>query len=116
MRKLGSEEQRQLWLCRINDLVDSGLTQLEWCRRNEISASTLRYWIRKLKEPETDENAPRWLKVNVSTDNHIAQLKLPEIPVPTENVKIKYGDFTVEFPIGCDAQSMLDILRLIKEV
>ena len=116
MNKSAQEEQRQLWLSRISDIVDSGLTQLEWCKRKEISLSTLRYWIRKLREPEIDEAEPRWLKVDVSTDNQIAHLKMPEIAKSAEGIKIKYGEFTVEFPIGCDAQSMLDILRLVKEV
>ena len=115
MNRTGQEEQRQLWLSRISDLADSGFTQLEWCKRKEIPVSTLRYWIRKLKDPVIDDG-PQWLRVDVSTDNNIAQIKATEIAKPVEGIKIKYGEFTVEFSIGCDAQSMLDILRLVKEV
>ena len=116
MSKFRQEEQRQLWLSRISDLVDSGLTQLEWSRQKGISVSTLRYWIRKLREPETNEDAPHWLAVDVNTDNHIAHLKAPEIVGLAEGIKIKYDKFTVEFPVGCNAQTMLNILRLVKEV
>lgn len=116
MKKMGKEEQRQLWFSRISDLAESGLTQLEWCRQKEISVSTLRYWIRKLREPEIDADGPHWLKVDVNPGNHIAHIDPPETRGLAEGIKIKYGEFTVEFPIGCDAKSMLEILRLVQDV
>ena len=43
------EEMRQLWIARVCDLGESGLTQEKWCKSHNIAYSTLRYWLSKLK-------------------------------------------------------------------
>ena len=44
-----------LWADRIHAFQKSGLSRKDWCQQNEISQSTLGYWIRKIQSeiPET---------------------------------------------------------------
>ena len=42
----------ELWKERLEDQHSSGLTQKEWCAKNDLSISTLRYWIRRIKNQE----------------------------------------------------------------
>ena len=98
MNQREKEEQRQLWIARVCDLEESGLTQEEWCKNHSIPYSTLRYWIRNLRrEAETESRETNWLKVDMSAGNEIATVHIPEV---TENIvggiNIRFGEFTVE--------------------
>jgi len=106
--------KRQLWLSRISDLADSGLTQTKWCSQKNIHLSTLRYWLSKLREPE--EEPQSWLCVDLPEGKNIATL--PQAAEDTYNVgiKISCGPYTVEFPSGCSRTAMVDVLQLVKEL
>lgn len=39
--------KHELWELRINNYRKSGFTATEWCSQNNISLSSLHYWIRK---------------------------------------------------------------------
>lgn len=109
------EEQRQLWIARICDLEESGLTQEEWCRNHNIPYSTLRYWLSKLKkEVELESRETNWLKVDMSTSNEIATVRIPETSSTIGGINIRFGEFTVELQSGCDPQRVFEVLRMLK--
>lgn len=113
MSKMRKLQQKQLWLSRINDLAESGLTQLQWANQKDISVSTLRYWIRKLREPEESESQ-NWLQVEIPQGGNIANLPLSGSSESVSEIKITCGLYTVEFPANYPMQSMAEVLRLIK--
>ena len=113
MNKIQALEQKQLWLSRISDFVESGLTQVQWANQKNISVSTLRYWIRKLREPEEDESQ-NWLQVEIPQGSNIARLPSPKTAECVPEIKITCGPYTVEFPANYTAQDMSDVLRMIK--
>lgn len=39
------KENREVWINRIKDFKSSNLTKKEWCQKNDIKISTLRYWM-----------------------------------------------------------------------
>lgn len=43
----------QIWKLRIQEYQASGLTQLQWCDKEDIKVSALRYWLRKLREEDS---------------------------------------------------------------
>lgn len=59
------EHTRQLWLARIIELGESRMTQKDWCRSKNISESTLRYWIRKLKSELDAQGCPYLAKATL---------------------------------------------------
>lgn len=46
----------ELWMKRIQDCRESGLTQKEWCEQNQISVSSFRYWISKMNKKNMDDS------------------------------------------------------------
>ncbi|NCB42932.1 MAG: hypothetical protein EOM59_09965 [Clostridia bacterium] len=109
------EEQRQLWISRICEIEDSGMSQEDWCKSNKIAYSTLRYWISKLKKEATiDQQETNWLKVDVSPGKNIATLRTCEESGSSNGMNIRFGEFTVELQNGCDPQRIFDILRILK--
>ena len=109
------EAMRQLWISRLADLGDSGMTQDEWCKSRNIPYSSLRYWITKLrKESLTENQAAQWLKVDVAPGMEIATIRPPE-SVPGSNfISIRFSDFTVDIPNGCHGNQLLEVLRALK--
>lgn len=45
--------KEEFWRLRINDYRNCGLTAAEWCKQNQISLSTLRYWIHRLNKKQS---------------------------------------------------------------
>ena len=115
MSKQSKLEQQQLWLSRISDMAESGLTQIQWASQKNISVSTLRYWIRKLRVPEEDESQ-NWLQVDIPQGSNIASFPLPGPSTSLGEIKITCGPYKVEFPVNYQVQAMADILRLIKDL
>ena len=97
MSKTHKLEQKQLWLSQINDLAESGLTQIQWANQKNISVSTLKYWIRKLRKPE-DDDSQNWLQVEIPQGSNIASLPSPKSAEGAPEIKITCGPYTVEFP------------------
>lgn len=65
--------KNDLWVLRIDTYRSSGLTAREWCTQNNISMSTLRYWIDKLiKNSIPVERQP--LR-SLQLDNHLKTQK-----------------------------------------
>lgn len=116
MNQNKKEEQRQLWLSRLCDLEESGVTQVEWCKNYDIPYSTLRYWVSKLKkEVEADEMDTNWLKVDVSASTEVATLQVPEMAKDNNAcMNIRFGDFTIELQSGCDPQQIYEVLKVMK--
>lgn len=115
MNQREKEEQRQLWIARLCDLEESGMTQEDWCKNHSIPYSTLRYWISKLKkEAETERQGTNWLKVDMSAGDEIATVRIPETSSTISGINIRFGEFTVELQNGSDPQRVFEVLRMLK--
>lgn len=109
------EELRQLWISRLADLGDSGMTQDEWCKSRSIPYSRLRYWITKLRKESASENqTASWLKVDVEPGTEIATIRPPENVPASSPISIRFSEFTVDIPRGCHGDQLLEVLRALK--
>ena len=43
---------QEIWKQRITEWQQSGLTQVDWCRKNNLKASQLTYWKKRLQAPD----------------------------------------------------------------
>lgn len=41
-------ENKELWVQRVEEFKSSNLNQTTWCKEHKIKVSSLRYWLRKL--------------------------------------------------------------------
>jgi len=117
MNQREKEELRQLWIARMCEFGESGMTQEEWCKSHSISYSTFRYWLSKLKkDAEAESQQASWLKVDMSAGNEIATIKIPEIPKNIGSINIRFDEFTVELQEGCDPQRVFGVLQMLKSL
>ena len=109
------EAMRQLWISRLADLGDSGMTQDEWCKAHSIPYSSLRYWITKLRKESFAENqSAHWLKVDVAPGTEIATIRPPESIPGSNPISIRFSEFTVDIARGCPGDQLLEVLRALK--
>lgn len=100
--------KHDLWALRINDYRNSGFTAREWCNQNNISLSTLRYWINKqndvpnsIKEP----SAPVFAELAFSQ----ADPFLSAAPIT-----IYLGTIRIEILETCHSELLSNLIGVLK--
>lgn len=80
----------------------SGLSQVEFCRRNDLAVSTFQYWRRRLREmqPETGTAA---------TPDFVEVALRPEPAVPQPAAADGRRGFELTFPSGLQLRVPLDV-------
>lgn len=101
-----------LWADRIHTFQESGLSRKDWCRQNEVSQSTLSYWIRKIQGKATQAESrsdpvfaklpsEQELRCGAVAGNSPVTILLPE------NIRI-------EVDADCPARLMAALLQALK--
>lgn len=116
---------RQLWQLRVNEFMDSGLPQKQWCSENNVKRSTLRYWIRKFRDEVKSETDSSWIPVDVSDPEYHStppisdkEQNLPVSavisarPVKDQKLIVRNGDLSVEFTGSYD--DIPEVLKYLK--
>lgn len=100
------QELEQQWKSRIVAYRASGLTQVAFCKAQNISLRQLSYWLRKeaMKGIPSDKTT-QWLPVNLSNQG-----------VASEDISlhIKIGPAVVEVKPGFDQKLLLDVERTLR--
>lgn len=47
------DENKEIWLKRVEEYRSSGLSQKIWCEENDVKPTSLRYWIMKLNKSQS---------------------------------------------------------------
>lgn len=109
----------QIWKLRMQEYRSSGLTQQKWCEEKGINLSGFRYWLRRLRDEET-QTAPEWLKVCVNEQDSTAELVSErsvyssQTPAPF-NMRIHTADITIELPIDTPLEYVSNLLRVVSQ-
>ena len=110
---------RLQWELRIQTFQDSGLTQQQWCEKEGLKRSALRYWLRHFREEKSQEAAPDWLKVCVSDTDPIPSLALPQISPPAEDpvlpIRLHIHDMMLEIPAGTPPAYLSALLQVVRQ-
>lgn len=124
-------QNRQVWEMRLQKFKESGMNQQEWCKSNELSYSTFRYWKRKFESEDLQKSGPDWIKIEATGDEKekIVNFTLdktenfdqPVMPafVHTESLSaviIHIGSFTIEVPVGANLFELSGILSVVKSI
>lgn len=98
------QANREQWLQRAEDFHASGLTQTSWCQQQNVKISTLRYWLKKLKEEATSSNTPEWVELEVTKKT---------LDSSDTSIKIHVGPYRVEISEGFAPSALLDVLKTL---
>ena len=59
----------QHWQSIIDQWRASGLTQRQFCSNNNVKLSSLSYWLKKLRQPESEQKSSGFIPVSVLSDS-----------------------------------------------
>lgn len=110
---------KQIWTLRVHEFQASGLTQQEWCSREGINCSTLRYWLRKLREESSQEQVPDWLQVCVSDGSSVPMLATAEKPkmqydsAAAANICIHTNGIMIDVPLNTPIEYVSQLIRVV---
>jgi len=99
------DAKRALWKERVCDFQANGLSQAEWCRRQNIKKHLLSYWIKKFKEASL---LP------------ISETRFVEVPIPNDPMitcapmTIRNGEISIDIAAGCPQPLLADLIGALK--
>lgn len=106
------EEDRKLWMNRIDDYKSSGLTAVKWAEENGVAAHRLRYYIHKFNKEKklgsnTNSKEIQWASV------------VPKSPAvenyPNNTLKVTIGKATIEVAPGFDKETFKSVLGILSQ-
>lgn len=99
-------ERRQVWMERVADYQDSGLTMVAWSQKTGHSVKTLRYWIEKLKVGDS------WLPISLTeTGAQLPQVSPPSEPLLT--LQIQIGSVRIDVYAGAESELLREVLQAV---
>ncbi|MSU02996.1 IS66 family insertion sequence element accessory protein TnpA [Tissierella pigra] len=74
------EENREVWIRRVEEFKASNLSQVAWCRENGINVGGLRYWLRKLNgsgiSTKESLSVVEFASVSITEDNSFSPIEI----------------------------------------
>jgi hypothetical protein len=102
------KSNRELWEKRVNAYQDSGMKQMQWCKDNDVKLSTLRYWIRKLRELGETSEGTEWYKLDVR--------QAPPMTAVDHSINVKVGSYSIAVSENFNRSVFIDVVRALNEL
>jgi hypothetical protein len=102
------KQKRSYWKQHIDTWQETGLTQAEYCRRNNLKHHRLVYWKKRFLKTETDVSF-----VPLKLEN------LPDIPARQGQatlILVINNDFKIEIRAGFDAQLLEQLIYVLRRL
>ena len=100
------EQKRSYWKQHIDSWQETGLTQTEYCRRNNLKHHQLVYWKKRFLKSETDVSF-----VPIKLEDFL------EIPAPSDSASISLvvnNHLKIEIKAGFDAQLLRQLIFALR--
>lgn len=107
MPKPATEEIKQRWKETIHKQRESGLSIGAWCRQNNISTHTFRYWLDKIF-PKT--------AIDRSAFKEISETQKTPFSRKTAGVFLEYRGIDIHIDRGFDPLTLKQCLKALKEI
>lgn len=108
------EEKILFWSQRIQKFRSSGQTCREWCREQQITVSTMSYWIRKLKnDSSADSQEMDLVFAKMPTEQELRRKEASSTPFPSP-VRIFIMDTCIEIMPDCPSELLSTIIKELK--
>ena len=106
-----NEDERKLWIERIESYKSSGLTAVKWCEINNVSIYKLRHRITCLnKEKKQKTKKIQWASVITTENKRTIESKPQDIPL-----KVTVGHSTIEVSSGFDPETFKSVVEILSK-
>lgn len=106
------DDERKLWIERIEDYRSSGLTAVKWAEGKCIAVHKLRYYINKFnkeKKQEFSQESQKTTWVSVMPTNGIVEDK------SSKSLKVTIGKATIEITPGFDQDTFKSLVGILSQ-
>jgi len=101
-------ERRNMWQQRVAEYCASGQSVAAWCRENDLPDHQMRYWLRRLRDGEDDQQGVHsWIEVGWSDTADSA------VAARASSVLIHVGKAAIEVRPGFDAAVLRDVVEVL---
>jgi hypothetical protein len=98
-------QRQQFWREHLKNWSESGLTQKEYCRINNLKATRFTYWKTKFNN----------LKDTRKTNLPVEFIQISDQPMATGFLKLNVGaDFQIEIPDGFSRSTFEQVLTILR--
>ena len=91
---MSQEERMEQWRQRIEEYHYSGLSQKTWCEQNQFALSTLRYWIRRIREKDDESESelpmdPVFARLPSESEVCLTEKTMPPVVFSMHGIRIE---------------------------
>jgi len=106
------EEDRKLWIDRIDDYRSSGLTAVKWAEDRGVSVHKLRYYIHKFNKEKKQSLNQESKEIKWAT---IVPAETMVNNKPNNPLKVIIGKATIEVASGYDEDTFQSVVRILSQ-
>lgn len=99
----------------VEQYLESGWTQREFCDRERISVGALQYWLRRIAADESDESGAEPRLVEVKVLGAVASPAGSAVAARSGYEVVLAGERRLRIPPGFDAEEVAVLVALLEE-
>lgn len=103
---MSKEEIRTQWEQRISEYRASGLSATQWCTRQDLPLSTLRYWITRLNKDKAQNTETQWISLD--------GLLTPEEPQNSMDITIQIGKAIIRLGRSFSDEALHRVMKILQ--
>ncbi len=108
---MNTEEKINMWLEHIESYKARKGSAVDWCKENNISLSTLKYWMTKLHKGHKDSSEPkRWIPVEVTNSPGKSHHK-----PSSSGIRIDIGSASILLSSEFDPQTLESVIEILSK-
>lgn len=104
---MSKDELHLLRRRQVDDYRNSGLSAETWCEANAMKVSTLRYWLRRLKEMDHPEPEQAWAAMKL-VGKTASDVSTPVI--------ISVNDFEISLHPGFEPAVLIAVIKILQGI
>lgn len=105
----------QNWIQIIHACMDSGLTNEEFCKQNDINLKSYYYYLAKIRKMKIEELPYKNRKPQTyPAETVFAEVEYPQASLPTSSVVVRKKDLSIEIPETISDDFLSRILEALK--
>lgn len=109
---------RNKWSTIVNEFKNSGLTQAEFSRQNNLDPKQLSFWLRKFKKEEQSIIKPteppfEWVKIECEG---VPQQESASISSSSAALTLKVGEVSIEIQKGFDSVLLTQVISTLRSI
>lgn len=103
------DENREIWIKRVNDFEAGKLPQTTWAKNNNVNVSALKYWLKNLNTIQV-----------ICSDNPPTELEFANVSIagelPSSSVVLEVNNIKLSIKDDYDEMLLLKVIKTLRKI